>query len=103
MQAYIKTASKTELSIDQVSASKIVNKGVKNGKQFIIQFDKIKGDVYYTSNYSKEFKIVFNERSLGLYLYQDSKDKEFRSGSGRGDLVQIRRKSIIKAHKHLNE
>ena len=101
MQAYIKTASKIEISIDDVASSKIVNKGVQQNKKFIIEFSKIKGDVYYTSDYSDEFKIVFNERSLGLYLKQSNPD-EFRRGGPRGDLVQIRRKSIIKAHSFLN-
>ena len=101
MQAYIKTASKIEISIDDVASSKIVNKGVQQNKKFIIEFSKIKGDVYYTSDYSDEFKIVFNERSLGLYLKQSNPD-EFRRGGPRGDLVQIRRNSIIRAHSFLN-
>ncbi len=101
MQAYIKTASKNDISIDDVSNSKIVNKGVQQNKKFIVEFSKIKGDVYYTSDYSEEFKIVFNERSLGLYLKQQNPDN-FRKGGPRGDLVQIRRKSIIRAHSFLN-
>ena len=101
MQAYIKTASKTEISVEEVAQSKIVNKGVQKDKKFIVEFSKIKGDVYYTSDYSDEFKIVFNERSLGLYLKQQKPD-EFRKGGPRGDLVQIRRKSIIRAHSFLN-
>ena len=69
----------------------------------IIEFSKIKGDVYYTYDYSEEFKIVFNERSLGLYLKQKNIEGEFRTGGGpRGDLVQIRRKAIIRAHSFLN-
>ena len=101
MQAYIKTASKIEISIEDVASSKIVNKGVQQNKKFIIEFSKIKGDVYYTSDYSDEFKIVFNERSLGLYLKQSNPD-EFRRGGPRGELVQIRRNSIIRAHSFLN-
>lgn len=91
MQNYIKTASGVELTVDEVAQSKIVNTGVKQGAKFILRFDKIGGDVYLTSDYSDEFKIVFNERSLGLYL------KATR------DLIQVRRKAIIKAHEHLNE
>ena len=48
MQAYIKTASKTEISIEEVAQSKIVNKGVQKDKKYIVEFSKIKGDVYYT-------------------------------------------------------
>ena len=103
MQAYIRTASKNDISIEEVAISKIVNKGVKRNQKFIIEFSKIKGDVYYTHDYSDEFKIVFNERSLGLYLKQNDTEGEFRTGGGpRGDLVQIRRKAIIRAHTFLN-
>ncbi len=103
MQAYIRTASKNDISIEDVAISKIVNKGVQRNKKFIIEFSKIKGDVYYTSDYSDEFKIVFNERSLGLYLKQKDVEDQFRTGGGpRGDLVQIRRKAIIRAHSFLN-
>ena len=103
MQAYIRTASKKDISIEDVAISKIVNKGVQRNKKYIIKFSKIKGDVYYTSDYSDEFKIVFNERSLGLYLKQKDTEGEFRTGGGpRGDLVQIRRRAIIRAHSFLN-
>lgn len=103
MQAYIQTASKQEISIEAIAHSKIVNKGVKQGNRFILDFAKIGGDVYYTNDYSEEFKLVFNERSLGLYLKPDTEDHEvYRAGGVRGDLVQISRKAIIKAHRHLN-
>lgn len=91
MQNYIQTASGVELTVDEVAQSKIVNTGVKQGSKFILKFDKIGGDVYLTSDYSDEFKIVFNESSMGLYL------KATR------DLIQVKRKAIIKAHEHLNE
>ena len=103
MKTYIETASKQSISLTDLKSSKIVNKGVKQGGKFILEFDKIKGDVYYTNDYSDEFKLVFNERSLGLFLKPKDKDKEqYRQGGVRGDLVQIRRKSIIKAHEHIN-
>lgn len=91
MQNYIQTASGVELTLDEVAQSKVVNTGVKQGSKFILKFDKIGGDVYLTSDYSDEFKIVFNESSMGLYL------KATR------DLIQVKRKAIIKAHEHLNE
>ena len=65
MQAYIKTASKIEISIDDVASSKIVNKGVQQNKKFIIEFSKIKGDVYYTSDYSDELKKNLTQMNLG--------------------------------------
>lgn len=91
MQAYIMTASGESLTNQEVAESKIVNKGVKKGSKFIVQFDEIGGDVYLTKDYSEEFKVVFNERSLGLFLKSTS------------DLIQIGRKAIIRAHEHVNE
>ena len=91
MKAYVMTASGKSISDQEISESKIVNKGVKNRSKFVVEFDKIGGDVYLTKDYSDEFKIVFNEKSLGLFLKSTS------------DLIQIRRKAIIKAHEHLNE
>jgi len=90
MQAYVKTASKTTIPLDAIQTVKIVNKGVMAGSRYLIEFDKLKGDSYQTSDYSEDFKIVFNEKSLGLFLKKTS------------DLVQISKKAIIKGHRHIN-
>ena len=49
------------------------------------------GDTYLTSDFSNEFRIVFNEKSLGLFLKSTS------------DLVQISRGAIISSHEFLNK
>ena len=67
-----------------------MNTGVKQNGKFILKFDKLKGDMYLTSDFSDEFKIIFNERSLGIFL------KETRN------LVQIKRGALISAHSHIN-
>lgn len=91
MKKYIETASGETISVKEVSESKIVNLGVKQGGlKYVVRFDRLKGDVYQTSDYSDEFKIVFNERSLGLYLKATS------------NLIQIARRTIIETHEHLN-
>ena len=39
----------------------------------------MRGDVYYTMDYSDEFKVVFNESTMGLYIKQtDNDNNEFR-------------------------
>ena len=43
------------------------NKGVKDGKDWVVAFDKI-GEAVYTLDISDEFKVVFNLRSLEIYL-----------------------------------
>jgi hypothetical protein len=89
MTSYVKVASseKDENSIKEIlKKGKIVNKGVKEKGKLIIPFYKMSGDLYVVTDYSDDLKLIYNERSLGIYL------KETR------DLVQIRRGDIIKIH-----
>jgi hypothetical protein len=97
--SYIELASGRVLDKNKLAKVKVVNKGVKLGGETIIKFDKQKGDVYKVKDYSDDFKLIYNERSLGLFLKGDSND-EFTQG--KRSLVQIRRKTIIKAHEFLN-
>jgi hypothetical protein len=90
IKVYVETASKSSISVNDIAISKIVNKGVKKDRDWLVEFDKLKGDTYYTNNYSDEFKVVFNEKSLGIYVKETS------------DLVQISRSALIKAHEFLN-
>jgi hypothetical protein len=91
MTSYVKVASyeKDENTIkEKLKNGKIVNKGVKGkfNNKLTIPFYKMSGDLYVVTDYSDALKLIYNERSLGIYL------KETR------DLVQIRRKNIIKIH-----
>jgi hypothetical protein len=94
MTSYVKVASsnKDENSIKEIlKSSKIVNKGVKERGKLVIPFYKMSGDLYVVTDYSDELKLIYNERSLGIFL------KETR------DLVQIGRGDIIKIHEFLFE
>tara|TARA_B100000963_G_scaffold191561_1_gene166667 strand:- start:159 stop:878 length:720 start_codon:yes stop_codon:yes gene_type:complete len=103
MKAYIETASRIKIKLEQVGQVDINDKGIKSGKFYALEFDKINGDMYYTYDYSDEFKVIFNEGTLALYLKQtEINTGELRKGGVRGDLVQIRRKAITKAHNFLN-
>ena len=67
----------------------------------MVFFKKLDGDTYLTHDYSDEFKIVFNEGRLGLYVKQtEGKNTEY--SNLRGSLVQIRKKAIMRAHAHIN-
>lgn len=46
----------------------IEKSGIKNRDQIILPFKKISGDTYFVSDFSDEYKIIYNEKSLGLYL-----------------------------------
>lgn len=94
MIAYSKVASdKSNESLirETLKDGKIVNKGVKTRKGEDIPFYKLEGDMYLVTDYSPEMKIIYNEKSLGIFL------KETR------DLIQISRGSIIDIHEFFNE
>lgn len=89
MTAYVKVSSneKNENTIKEVlSQGKIVNKGVKVKSKLTIPFFKLSGDMYVVTDYSERLKLIYNERSLGIYLKETN------------NLVQIGRGEIIKIH-----
>lgn len=89
MISYVKVASAEadEASIkDQLLTGKIVNKGVKEKSKLVIPFYKLEGDMYVVTDYSPLMKLLYNERSLGIFLKESN------------DLVQIGRGDIIKIH-----
>ena len=93
MTSYSKVASaeKDDAKIKKVLIDgEVVNKGVRAKKsKDDIDFYKIGGDMYLVTDYSEDFKFVYNERSFGMYL------KKTR------DLVQIGRNDLIKIHKFI--
>ncbi len=92
MTAYSKVASgeKNETNIkDALIKGKVVNKGIKG--EIDIPFYKLEGDMYVVTDYSGSMKLLYNERSLGIYL------KKTRN------LVQIGRGDIIEIHDFLLE
>lgn len=74
---------------DVLEHGKVVNRGVKHSEGEDISFYKLEGDMYLVTDYSADMKLVYNERSLGIFL------KETR------DLVQIGRGDIIMIHEFL--
>lgn len=89
MTSYVKVASeiKDENEIKEtLREGKIVNKGVKIKSKLIIPFFKLSGDMYVVTDYSQDMKLLYNERSLGIYLKETM------------NLLQIRRGAIIDIH-----
>jgi len=94
MVSYVKVASAEENDEDikaQLMSGKIVNKGVKEKSKLVIPFYKLKGDMYVVTDYSPLMKLLYNERSLGIFLKESN------------DLVQIGRGDIIKIHEFFYE
>ncbi|MFM9825553.1 hypothetical protein [Flavobacterium sp.] len=71
---------------EKLSKEVIVNKGIKIKSKLEIPFFKLEGDMYLVTDYSSEMKLIYNERSLGIFLKET------------GDLVQMGREEVIKTH-----
>jgi hypothetical protein len=88
MTSYVKVASeeKNEETIKSILAEgKVVNKGVKVGSKLKIPFFKLEGDMYVVTDYSDMMKIIYNEKSLGIYLKKTRNLVQI----GRGDIIEI--------------
>jgi hypothetical protein len=94
MIAYVKVSSneKSELLLKEtLTAGVLVNKGVKLKKEIKIPFFTLEDEMYLVSDYSSEMKLIYNERTLGVFL------KETKN------LVQISRGNLIKIHDYFFE
>lgn len=91
MIAYVKVSSKEKNESflkETLIKGRIINKGIKVKYKTVIPFFKLHGDMYLVTDYSPEMKLIYNEKSLGIFL------KKTR------DLVQIRRGQIIRIHNY---
>lgn len=92
MVSYVKVATenKDEASIRELlPLAQIEKKGIKLKKKIVLPFYKINGDSYLVSDYSDKMKLVYNEKSLGIFL------KETKV------LVQLSRNSLRDVHDFL--
>ncbi len=92
MIAYSKVSSneKNENTLkEKLTAGIIGNKGIKVKSKFEVPFFKLEGDMYLAVDYSPEMKLIYNENSLGIFIKKT------------GDLVQMRRSSLIDIHAFL--
>lgn len=92
MVAYSKASSKEKnenILKEKLATGVIVNRGVKVKGKLEIPFFKLEGDMYITTDYSDEMKLIYNENSLGIFIKKS------------GDLVQMRRSTVIDIHEFL--
>lgn len=88
MVSYVKVSSSEndeETLKKTLKDGKVVNKGVKVKSKLVIPFYKLKGDMYVVTDYSNDLKLVYNERSLGIFL----KETKNLVQMGRGDIIDI--------------
>jgi hypothetical protein len=89
MVAFSKVSSKEKnesVLKEKLTNGILVNKGVKVKSKMEIPFFKLEGDMYLTTDYSSEMKLIYNEKSLGIYLIKT------------GNLVQMGREAVINTH-----
>lgn len=89
MVAYAKVASKEKNETvlkDVLNNGIVVNKGIKAKGKTEIPFFKLEGDMYLVTDYSSEMKLIYNEKTLGIYL------------KNTGNLVQMGRAAVIDTH-----
>ena len=92
MTAYAKVSSneKNDITIkEKLTTGVIVNRGVRVKGKLEIPFFKLEGDMYVTTDYSKEMKLIYNENSLGIFIKKSQ------------DLIQMRRSTVIDIHEFL--
>ncbi len=92
MVAYSKVSSKEKSESvlkEKLENGVIVNRGIKVKSRLEVPFFKLEGDMYLAVDYSSEMKLVYNERTLGIFLKKT------------GDLVQMRRGAVIDIHEFL--
>jgi len=94
MTAYVKVSSneKDESKLNEyLMQGKVVNNGVRVKGKMEIPFFKLDDDMYVVTDFSMDLRLVYNERSLGVFLRKTS------------DLVQIKRGDIIDIHNYFFE
>lgn len=92
MVAYAKVASKEKNDAvlkDVLANGVVVNRAIKAKGKSEIPFFKLEGDMYLVSDYSSDMKLVYNEKTLGIFLKKT------------GNLVQMGRTAVIDTHEFL--
>lgn len=84
--AKVSSSEKDETKImNTLKDGKVVNKGIKVKGKLILPFFKLTGDMYVVTDYSSRLKLIYNERSLGIFL----KETDNLVQIGRGDIIEI--------------
>lgn len=92
MVAYSKVSSKEKnetILSEKLSNGVVINRGVKVRGRLEVPFYKLEGDMYLVTDYSTEMKLVYNEKSLGIFIKNTNK------------LVQMQRQALIDIHEFL--
>lgn len=94
MVSYVKLSSDQNdenLIKETLVSGRVKSSGIKVKSEYVIPFYKLEGDMYVVTDYSPEMKLVYNEKSMGIYLKETQ------------DLVQMRKKTMGDVHEFFFE
>jgi hypothetical protein len=86
---YLTLAVGEGVSEMDVATGMFLKNGFKKNNEDVLKFNKMDGDSYLVSDYSEDFKIVYNERAMGLFLKETY------------DLLQLNSRTVIRNHEFL--
>ena len=86
---YLTLAVGEDVSDIDVATGMFRNKSFTKMDGDVLEFNKMDGDSYLVLDYSEEFKIVYNERVMGLFLKETY------------DLLQVKSRTVIRTHEFL--
>ena len=86
---YLTLAVGEDVSDVDVATGMFRNKSFTKIDGDVLEFNKMDGDSYLVLDYSEEFKIVYNERVMGLFLKETY------------DLLQVKSRTVIRTHEFL--
>ena len=86
---YLTLAVGEDVSDIDVATGMFRNKSFTKIDGDVLEFNKMDGDSYLVLDYSEVFKIVYNERVMGLFLKETY------------DLLQVKSRTVIRTHEFL--
>ena len=89
MIAYTQNSSKeknTTIIKEKITNGVLLDKGIKIKGKIEIPFFRLEEDMYLVADYSSKMKLIYNERTLGIFL------------KNTGNLLQMRRSAVIDTH-----
>lgn len=91
IKAFLESTSKNvNITLEQIKNGKLDDSGFKSGKEMLVSYPRVNGDIYLAKDYDENIKVVFNEKSFNIFL------KETR------DLVKMKRSVVNKLHNFIN-
>jgi hypothetical protein len=71
--------------VSNLKTATLGSDGIKQNRKTVVPFFKVDGDTYISKNYDDNYKLVFNEKSMGFFV----KDTEDLILLGRKDMTRI--------------